>query len=288
MPGKIWFITGASSGFGRLMTEIALKNGDSAIATLRKPEVLADLVSQHSADNLLVLKLDVTHPQQIKDAFSEAIKKFGRVDIVFNNAGYSMVGEIEGAPEDAARAVFDVNLWGAVNVSKEAVRIFRDVNKPAGGTLLQISSIAGIEAYPAVGYYSASKYALEGISTALAAELDPEWNIKVVLVEPGNFATPVLNNLVRTPPHPAYTKPTLPSAMVRDMIKGGPIGAEADTVKAVAIMYQIAQLPDPPLHFAVGKDAIQGVKVKAEKLLADTGRFASWSDALSSEVQLVV
>ncbi|KAH9938703.1 uncharacterized protein B0H18DRAFT_1134764 [Fomitopsis serialis] len=287
MTGKVWFITGASSGFGRLMTEIVLKNGDSAVATLRKPEVLADLASQHSADKLLVLKLDVTHPQEIKDAFSEAIKKFGRVDTVFNNAGRSMIGEIESASEDAARAIFDTNLWGAVNVSKEAVRIFRDVNKPAGGTLLQISSLAGIQAYPAIGYYSASKYALEGISTALAAEVDPEWNIKVVLVEPGNFATVVLDSSVRTPPHPAYTKPTMAPAMVREFIKGGSLATETDTAKAVAAMYQIAQIPDPPLHFVVGKDAIPVARVKAAKLLADTDRFASWSDVLS-EVESAV
>ncbi|KAH9938701.1 uncharacterized protein B0H18DRAFT_1081261 [Fomitopsis serialis] len=272
MTSKVWFITGASSGFGRLMTEIVLKNGDSAIATLRKPEVLADLASQHSADRLLVLRLDVTHLQEIKDAFSEAIKKFGRVDIVFNNAGYSMVGEIEGAPEDAARAVFDVNLWGAVNVSKEAVRIFRDVNKPAGGTLLQISSIAGIEAYPAVGYYSASKYALEGISTALAAELDPEWNIAVVLVEPGNFATPGLNNIVCTPPHPAYTKPTMPSAM------GLP-----DPTHAVAAMYKLTTISDPPLHLPLGQQGVEIVKKKLADMLAETDKFASWSEGMGAD-----
>jgi len=287
MPGKVWFITGASSGFGRLMTEIVLKNGDIAVATLRKPEALADLASQHSPDKLLVLKLDVTHPQEIKDAFSEAIKKFGRVDTVFNNAGRSMVSEIECAAEDEARAVFDLNLWGAVNVSKEAVRIFRDVNKPVGGTLLQISSVAGVYAHPAVGYYSASKYALEGISTALAAEVDPEWNIKVILVEPGNFPTSAINNTVHTPPHPAYTKPTMAPAAVREFVKGSTSGTEADTANAVAAMYQIAQLPDPPLHFALGKDAIHLIRAKAAKLLADTDRFASWSDVLSDPVLAV-
>ena len=180
------------------MTELVLKNGDRAVATLRKPEVLAGLASKHGKDKLLVLKLDVTHPDEIKAAFDDAVKHFGRVDVVFNNAGYSVLGEIEGLPEEVGRAVFDTNVWGATNVSKEAVRVFRDVNKPAGGLLLQNSSQAGIQAYPGLGHYSATKYgeplsvastmlsaahviliALEGISTALAAEVEPEWNIKV-------------------------------------------------------------------------------------------------------------
>lgn len=140
------------------MTELALKNGDRVVATLRKPEVLADLTSHHGKDKLFVLKLDVTHPQEIRDAFDEAVQHFGRIDVVFNNAGYSLVGEIEGLTEEAGRAVFDTNVWGAINVSKEAVRVFRDVNKPAGGLLLQVSSKAGIHAFAGLGHYSATKY----------------------------------------------------------------------------------------------------------------------------------
>lgn len=177
MTSKVWFsehrlgsfsfsahrslshiVTGASTGFGRFLTELVLKNGDRAVATLRKPEVLADLASNHGKDKLLVLKVDVTHPQEIKDAFNEAVKQFGRVDVVFNNAGYLVVGEIEGLPEEIGRAIFETNVWGAVNVSKEAVRVFREANKPAGGLLLQMSSKAGIQAYPGIGHYSATKY----------------------------------------------------------------------------------------------------------------------------------
>ena len=176
MTSKVWFsehhpisspsayltifciVTGASTGFGRLLTELVLKNGDRAVATLRKPEVLADLASKHGKDKLLVLKLDVTHPEEIKAAFDEATKHFGRIDVVFNNAGYSVLGEIEGLPEEIGRAVFETNVWGATNVSREAVRVFRDVNKPAGGLLLQNSSQAGIQAYPGFGHYSATKY----------------------------------------------------------------------------------------------------------------------------------
>ena len=143
MTGKVWFsefpfhkclfnlltfnsVTGSSTGFGRLMTELVLKNGDRAVATLRRPEVLADLASKYGKDKLLVLKLDVTHPEEIKAAFDDAAKHFGRIDVVFNNAGFIAAGETEAISEDSARKMFETNFWGAARVSQEAVRFFRD------------------------------------------------------------------------------------------------------------------------------------------------------------------
>lgn len=140
------------------MTELVLKNGDFAVATLRRPEVLADLVSMHSKDKLLVLKLDVRQPQEIKDGFAAATTKFGRIDVVFNNAGYPILGEFEGVSEEMGRALFDTNVWGAVNVTKEALRVFREVNVPAGGTLLQVSSQGAIEADAGLAHYCGTKY----------------------------------------------------------------------------------------------------------------------------------
>lgn len=175
MTGKVWFsefllsshsnivltskvVTGSSTGFGRLMTELVLRNGDFAVATLRKPEVLADLVAKQPKERLLVLKLDVTHPHDIEKAFVAATAQFGRIDIVFNNAGYPIVGELESVPEEMGRALFDTNVWGAVNVTKEALRVFREVNEPVGGILLQVSSQLGIEAGAGFAHYGASKY----------------------------------------------------------------------------------------------------------------------------------
>lgn len=140
------------------MAEHILEKGDIAIATLRKPEVLADLAAKYPSDKLLVLKLDVSQPSEIVAAFAEAEKKFGRIDVVLNNAAYGILGELEATPEDVARTMFDVNFWGAVNVSREAVRVFREVNKPAGGRLLQVSSVAGITPIAGLGFYSASKH----------------------------------------------------------------------------------------------------------------------------------
>ncbi|CAL1712831.1 unnamed protein product [Somion occarium] len=181
---RVWLITGASSGFGRLMSELVLSKGDIAVATARKPETLDDLKAKYPSTKLLVLKLDVTHAQEIKYVFIKVKETFGRLDVVFNNAGYSMLGEVEATPEDAARAMFDTNFWGATNVSLETIKFFRGENRPAGGRLIVVSSELGVHASGGCGFYSATKHALEGVTSALAQELDPEWNIKV-----GCFAT---------------------------------------------------------------------------------------------------
>ncbi len=185
------------------MTELVLKNGEIVVATLRKPETIDDLKVQYSPDRLLILKLDVTKPDEIAASFAIAKQAFGRIDVVFNNAGYTVLGEVESVPDDVARAMFDVNFWGAAHVSQEAIKAFRDTNQPRGGRLLNVSSMVGIKALPALGFYSAAKHgaslclfdvqgshwvlalaALEGMSEGLAGDLDPEWNIRVRTFSP--------------------------------------------------------------------------------------------------------
>ena len=182
------------------MVEYVLSKGDIAVATLRKPEVLDDLKSKHPASKLLILKLDVTKPEDITEAFTKTQEVFGRIDVVFNNAGYGIVGEIEATPEDVARALFEVTFWGADRISRESVRFFRDINKPGtGGRLLNNSSMVGLNAFQVldtivrrnmVSYGTLSNFlipltsfhtALEGLTESLVGELDPEWNIKVRL-----------------------------------------------------------------------------------------------------------
>ncbi|KAG1792789.1 uncharacterized protein HD556DRAFT_1378040 [Suillus plorans] len=152
---RVWLITGSSTGFGRAMVEEVLLNGEIAVATLRKPSVLDDLVARYPRTQLLVLPLDVTNEVQVKSAFVQAKDTFGRVDVVYNNAGQLLIQELEGVPMDRARALMDVNFWGAVTVSFEAVRFFREVNpKGAGGMLVQVSSMAATTAHPMVGFYN--------------------------------------------------------------------------------------------------------------------------------------
>ena len=128
------------------------------MATLRKPDTLDDLRALYPQEQLVILKLDVTNPQEIKDAFQSAVDAFGRVDVVFNNAGINLVAEAEGTADEVARSVFETNFWGTANVSREAVRIFREVNKPVGGRILNASAFSGVSGTPAVSYYSASKF----------------------------------------------------------------------------------------------------------------------------------
>ncbi|KAJ3488421.1 hypothetical protein NLI96_g2857 [Meripilus lineatus] len=278
---QVWFVTGASSGFGRAMVEYVLEKGDIAIATLRKPQALDDLKAKYPASRLLILGLDVTRPSDITNAFVKARETFGRIDVVFNNAGYALVGEVEGTPEETARTLFDVVFWGADRISREAVKFFREVNKPGvGGRLLNNSSVVGLNAYPGIGYYSAAKFALEGISQALADELDPAWNIKISLIEPGTFITPGgSQNLVTVPAHAAYSNPELKANYTRAILGGGAV-IGGDPNKAVARFYELAHSPQPPLRFTIGKDAIGIVREQVKRVVADLDQYESWSEGL--------
>lgn len=149
-------VTGASSGFGRSLLEVVLRNGDVAVASLRTPEVLFDLSSTYPKDRLIIVKLDVTKKDDITDAFSQIRDVFGRLDIVFNNAGIGAIGEIEATPDEVARDIFDVNFWGATSISRAALHFFREINPPGiGGMLLQMSSMNALQAGACTGYYSA-------------------------------------------------------------------------------------------------------------------------------------
>ncbi|KAH9830850.1 uncharacterized protein C8Q71DRAFT_784821 [Rhodofomes roseus] len=278
MTGKIWFITGSSTGFGRLVTETALGHGDKVAATLRKPEMLSGLSSKYSSSQLLVLKLDVTKSDEVKQAFSAAHAHFGRIDVVFNNAGSIVLGSVEGTPDVMARNLFELNLWGAVNVTSTAVHYFREFNKPAGGHLIQNSSLCGISGFPRTGFYCGTKHAMEGITEALAAEVDPSWNIKVTLLEPGSFYTGGHGRGDLAPPHPAYKQPDMSK-----MLSGEGM---SDPVKGVEIIYRLASLPNPPLHLPLGPDAVATFNDKAKRLLEATEAYASWSEGLELEPKL--
>ena len=150
-------MTASSGGFGRSLVELILKGDDIAVATLRTPSVLEDLKRTYDESKLLVLPLDVTNVEQVRDAFRTATDKYGRIDFVYNLAGHGLIGEVEGTPDEVARALFEVNFWGASRVSNEAVRVFREVNKPQGGHLFVVSSLAGLKSMAGIGFYSASK-----------------------------------------------------------------------------------------------------------------------------------
>ena len=184
MAEKTWFITGTSRGFGREWAVAALERGDRVAATARDPETLSDLAEEHG-DALLALPLDVTDRDAVFETVARAHEHFGRLDIVVNNAGYGQFGMVEELSEQEARDQIETNLFGALWVTQAALPLLRE---QGSGHFLQVSSIGGISAFPGIGMYHASKWALEGISQALAAEVK-DFGIHVTLIEPGGFST---------------------------------------------------------------------------------------------------
>jgi NAD(P)-dependent dehydrogenase (short-subunit alcohol dehydrogenase family) len=185
MPAsKVWFITGASKGFGREWSIAALQRGDRVAATARDTSTLNDLVVEFG-DRVLPIELDVTDRTRDFDAIARAHAHFGRLDVVVNNAGYGHFGLVEEVTEAEARAQLETNLFGALWITQAALPFLREQRS---GHIIQVSSIGGISAFPLVGIYNASKWALEGMSQALAQEV-ADFGIKVTLVEPGGYAT---------------------------------------------------------------------------------------------------
>lgn len=184
MAQKVWFITGSSKGFGRVWAEAALARGDRVAATARDTATLSDLVAKYG-DKVATLKLDVTDKKAVDAAIAEAHRRFGRLDVVVNNAGYGQFGAIEEVSEEEARAQIETNVFGALWVTQAALPIMR---KQGSGHIIQISSIGGVNAFPNIGLYHASKWALEGFSQSLSLEV-AEFGIHVTIVEPAGFST---------------------------------------------------------------------------------------------------
>ncbi len=181
---KVWFITGSSRGFGKIWTEAALKRGDKVAATARNINSIAALKETYG-DNVLTLEVDVTNANQVQSAIKEAHEYFGRLDVVFNNAGYSLVGTIEESRTDEIKAMYETNIMGSINVIQAALPILRT---QGNGHILGTSSAVGIYSNPLIGYYCSSKFAYEAIYDSLSKEV-AQFGIKVTMIEPGAYNT---------------------------------------------------------------------------------------------------
>ncbi|TCD70179.1 hypothetical protein EIP91_004649 [Steccherinum ochraceum] len=261
---KVWFVTGSSTGLGRCLVEYLLSKSEIVVATLRKPEVLNDLKAKYPTTQLLILRLDVANRTEVDAAFEKVKVAFGHLDVVVNNAGRAMLSEVEGFQRKMPALCLTPGV---------------------GGRLFNISSVSGLHPSPETAFYSASKFALEALTQSLAAELDPEWKIKVTIIEPGTFETEVFGNGIDVPIHPKYNKPGLPAVVFRDYLAKRKVGSAGDPVKAVAKFYELAQLPEPPMRLALGKDAIYMGRAHIANLTKDLDAMESWSEDLGFDAK---
>jgi NAD(P)-dependent dehydrogenase (short-subunit alcohol dehydrogenase family) len=257
---KIWFITGASRGFGREWAIAALERGDSVAATARDTATLDDLAAKYG-DRLLPLRLDVTDREGAFAAVEQAHERFGGLDVVVNNAGYGHFGMVEELSEADVRDQLETNLFGALWVTQAALPILRE---QGSGHILQVSSIGGISAFPSVGAYHASKWALEGLSQALAQEV-AQFGIHVTLIEPGGFATdwagPSAKHSAPLPAYDAYREQVQRMRRERNPEPGDPV-ASGQAVLAVV------DAEEPPLRVFFGDGPLAIATADYEKRLA--------------------
>ncbi len=263
---QVWFITGASSGFGRAFAEYALSQQYRVVATARNLQALNKLAAEHEG-RVLPLRMDVTDEAQVKQCAEQAVAHFGRIDVLINNAGYGIVGAVEETPESELRALMETNFFGAVSVTRALLPQFR---AQKSGAIVNISSMGGQLAFPGFGAYAASKFALEGISEALAQELRP-LGIKVLIVEPGQFRTDLAGNAMRHMAEIAgYSESVGPIRQFARAMHGTQAG---DPLKAARAIEVALQAEETPLRLQLGRDAVDAIRGHAEKLIADLNRW---------------
>jgi NAD(P)-dependent dehydrogenase (short-subunit alcohol dehydrogenase family) len=269
MTQKTWFITGTSRGFGREWTEAALDRGDRVAATARDIASLDDLVEKYG-EAILPLQLDVTDREADFAAVEAAHRTFGQLDVVVNNAGYGHFGFVEELTEDEIRAQMETNLFGALWVTQAALPILRS---QGSGHIIQVSSIGGISAFPGIGAYHASKWALEGLSQALAAEV-AGFGVKVTLVEPGGFATDWAGpSSKRSESLPAYAEAR--ETMDRERKARAGSGGPGDPRASAAALLRIVDSPEPPLRTFFGNSPIDIAKADYARRIAT---WEQWDD----------
>jgi NAD(P)-dependent dehydrogenase (short-subunit alcohol dehydrogenase family) len=270
--GRVWLITGCSAGFGREIALAALAAGDRVLATARRPEALADLEA-HGGDRLRTAALDVTDAGQVDAAVKTALETFGRIDVVVNNAGNGSVGAVEELTTAELRELMEVMFFGAVEVTKAVVP---HVRAQGSGTVVQVSSMGGQVSMPGFGAYCAAKFALEGLSEALAAEVAP-FGVRVLIVEPGAFRTEFGGaRMHRSRTIDAYAVSTSGTRGAVEAMDGTQPG---DPAKAAAAIVRAVGSDDAPLRLALGADAVDAIRVQHGALAAD---LAAWEDVSRS------
>lgn len=260
---KTWLITGCSSGLGQHIAVAAAARGDNVVATARDPAVLKSL-TQRFPDNLKAVRLDVTDASSAAAAIALAQQAFGGLDVLVNNAGVGFIGAVEEAEPSEYRPVFEVNVFGLIEMTRLALPVLR---KSGAGRIVNLSSGAGLSGGAGSGYYSASKFAVEGFSESLAREVEP-LGLRVIIVEPGPFRTDFLGRSIALAKRviDAYADTAGRRRAYRDSNDGRQAG---DPQKAAAVIVQAVEAANPPLHLPLGPVAYDIVEHKLSSLRAD-------------------
>ena len=270
---KVWLITGASRGFGALITQEALAAGDAVVATARDPKSVTDRIGDHP--NLLAVKLDVTKEEDAQDAVKAAVKRFGRIDVLLNNAGYGLLGAVEESSASEVERMFQTNVFGVLNVTRA---VLPEMRRQRSGHVINISSIGGYSAYQGWGTYGATKFAIEGITEALALELKP-LGIKATVVEPGFFRTDFLddNSLVKTKTIIDDYDETV--GAVRRFAVEANHAQPGDPAKLARGMVILAHAENPPLRMPFGTDTLARIEQKNAYV---ANEIAEWRELAAS------
>jgi len=269
MKNKVWFITGCSTGFGRELAKEVLEKGYKAVVTARKLEDIQDIVDDF-AENAFAIKLDVTKPEDVKASVEQAMAHFGKIDVLVNNAGIGYFGAIEESEEDEVRRMFEINFWGLAEMTKA---VLPGMRRQRSGHIINIASIGGLVGFPGVGFYNATKFAVDGYSDALAKEVAP-LGIKVTVVCPSGFRTDwagrsANNSKIIIDDYKATAEAN------KNAIRGYSGKQPGDPVKAAKAIVKAVESENPPLHLLLGVAALKGARNKLEVLKKD---FDAWEE----------
>jgi NAD(P)-dependent dehydrogenase (short-subunit alcohol dehydrogenase family) len=267
MSERVWMITGSSSGFGRAIADAVLARGDRLVATARRAEALADLAEHERAH---VVALDVTDPAGREAAIAEAIERFGRIDVLVNNAGRTQVGAVEETTDDELRFLFELHFFAPAALTRAVLPHMR---RQGGGAIVQMSSVGGQVTAPGFGAYCATKFALEGLTETLRDEV-AGFGIHTLIVEPGAFRTGLFR------PGAAYLSEAMDEyadtvGPTREYVQQGDGTQPGDPAKAAAAILTALDADEPPLRLVLGADAIANVEGRLERL---SGELQSWRE----------
>jgi NAD(P)-dependent dehydrogenase (short-subunit alcohol dehydrogenase family) len=264
---QTWFITGASRGFGALIAKLALAKGDAVVATARDPRSIAAVLGEHP--NLLAVALDVTDEAQAHAAAKEAIRRFGKIDVVLNNAGFGLLGAVEEATAAEVEALYRTNVFGVLNVVRAVLPHMR---RARSGHILNISSIGGYRSGAGFGVYCSTKFAVEGLTEALAEELAP-LGIKATIVEPGYFRTDFLDARSLSVSGGEIADYAATAGAVREQAAKLSHRQPGDPARLAAALVELGGNPDAPLRMPYGSDTVAAIEAKNAFV---AGELAAW------------